>query len=101
MERCEMDVGRSGHGAVCSGPRRRWPGSGGGSGWRRPRASNRHGKGPVMWLLKVRFILDVTEPCLIGHVPRARCLPVRAGVDGAEGGPVHWQRFLHLKNLGQ
>ncbi|VAH95432.1 unnamed protein product [Triticum turgidum subsp. durum] len=61
MERCEMDVGRSGHGAVCSGPRRRWPGSGGGSGWRRPRASSRHGKGPVMWLLKVRFILDVTE----------------------------------------
>ena len=30
------------------------------------------------------------QPCLIGHVPRARCLPVRAGVDGAEGGPVHW-----------
>ncbi|KAM3276328.1 hypothetical protein ACQJBY_044618 [Aegilops geniculata] len=45
-----MDVGRSGHGVVCSGRRRRWPGGGGGSGWRRPRgqgAGDVAAQGPV------------------------------------------------------
>ena len=60
MERCEMDVGRSGHGAVAEG--------GVGVVAASVAVGGDHGHpvvtaGPqgAMWLLKVRFIMEVTE----------------------------------------
>ncbi|EMS45487.1 hypothetical protein TRIUR3_03691 [Triticum urartu] len=110
MERCEMDVGRSGHGAAAEGGVGLAAAAGAVGGdhghlvvtaggdvaARGPVHLGCHGGqnfavGTSVLASLDMFSLSYGEPQwpVAASVP-SRCLPVQAGVNGADGGHVHW-----------